>query len=171
VPSAADAAEQVVYLGLGANLGDRPWAIAAAVAWLAARGHLFDVHLSPFYETDAVADHPQPPYLNAVLRGRTTRSPAELLAACLAAEEALGRTRPAGISKAARSIDVDVLLFGDIVVDTPTLKVPHPALLERPFVRVPLADVAAVGLTHPVTGVALDIADAHPGVRMWQAVG
>jgi 2-amino-4-hydroxy-6-hydroxymethyldihydropteridine diphosphokinase len=166
VQSAADHAfEHVVYLGLGANLGDRRWAIAAAVAWLTERGHLFEVHLSPLYETDAVADHPQPPYLNAVLRGRTTRSPEDLLAACLAAEAALGRTRPAGVSRAARSIDVDVLLFGALVIDTPTLTVPHPALLQRPFVRIPLADVAEAGLVHPVTGEALDVAHTHPGVR------
>ena len=157
----------MVYLGLGANLGDRRRTIAAAVTWLEARGHLFAVRLSALYETDAVADHPQPAYLNAVLRGSTTRSPAQLLAACLAAEEALGRTRPRGISKAARAIDVDVLLFGDLTVDTPTLQVPHPALLDRPFVRVPLADVAEVGLVHPVTRAALDVAPAHPGVRLW----
>jgi 2-amino-4-hydroxy-6-hydroxymethyldihydropteridine diphosphokinase len=166
VQSAADdPCTHVVYLGLGANLGDRRGALVAAVAWLQERDHLFAVHLSPLYETDAVADHPQPPYLNAVLRGGTTRSPAELLAACLAAEQALGRARPVGFSKAARSIDVDLLLFGTRVVDTPTLKVPHPALLQRPFVRIPLADVAEAGLVHPVTGDALDVAHPHPGVR------
>lgn len=171
VPSEGSAIERVVYLALGANLGDRGAAIVAATGSLAVHGPLSDVRLSPIYETDAVADHPQPPYLNAVLRARTARSPHELLAACLAVEEALGRTRPAGIARAARTMDVDVLLVGDTVIDTRSLTVPHPELLRRPFVRIPLADVAEVGLVHPVTGEALDVAEPHPGVRRWSVTG
>jgi 2-amino-4-hydroxy-6-hydroxymethyldihydropteridine diphosphokinase len=116
----------------------------------------------------AIADHPQPPYLNAVVRGRTTLGPFDLLAACLAIEASLGRIRPAGVARAARHIDIDILLYGAAVIETPSLRVPHPELLDRPFVRIPLAEVAAPGLVHPRTGDALDRAAPAPGiVQIW----
>ena len=111
--------------------------------------------MSHIYETDPVGDPAQPPYLNAVARGDTTLSAEALLAVCQDIEIALGRVRPPGQTKASRTIDIDVLLFGDQVIDLPSLQVPHPALLQRPFVLIPLADVADVGLSHPVTGQAL----------------
>jgi 2-amino-4-hydroxy-6-hydroxymethyldihydropteridine diphosphokinase len=100
-----------------------------------------------------------------VVRVETSLDPDELLALCLAIEAELGRVRPPGAIKAARTIDLDVLLYGDQIVDTPRLTIPHPRLLERAFVRIPLADVAAPGLRHPVSGTALDRAAASPGVR------
>lgn len=160
----------VVYLGLGSNLGDRAAQLASAARRLAADGLLRDVALSPLYETDAVADEPQPPYLNAVARGVTRLDATALLARCLRLEGELGRVRPAGTAKAARSIDIDLLLFGDAIIqDPPGLVVPHPALLGRPFVRVPLADVALPGLAHPVTGVALDVVAPSASVRRFTA--
>jgi 23S rRNA (cytidine1920-2'-O)/16S rRNA (cytidine1409-2'-O)-methyltransferase len=156
----------VVYLGLGSNLGDRAAQLASAARRLAADGALRDVTLSPLYETDAVAEEPQPPYLNAVVRGVTDLDAAALLARCLRLEGELGRVRPVGVAKAARSIDIDLLLFGDAIIQNgPALVVPHPALLGRSFVRVPLADVARPGLVHPVTGEALDVAAPSPSVR------
>ena len=84
-------------------------------------------------------------------------SPQALLEVCLDVERALGRVRPPGRTQAPREIDVDLLLHGDAIVDEPPdLVVPHPRLLERPFVRIPLADVALPGLVHPVTGEPLD---------------
>jgi len=158
-----------VYLGLGANLGDRAAAIAAAVARLQAAGLVHDVVLSPLYETDAVADEPQPPYLNAVARARTEAPAPVLLAGCLAVEAALGRVRPPGAGKAPRIIDIDLLLYGEAVLDLVTggvaLRVPHPAMLQRLFVLIPLADVAPPGLIHPETGQPLDTAAPAPGVR------
>lgn len=154
-----------VYLGLGSNLGDRQDFLLRAVAELEARGVLRAPLLSSFYESDAVADEPQPAYVNAVVRGQTNLSPHDLLAASAAVETELGRRRPPGRRWAPRTIDVDVLLYGDQQIDTPALKVPHPALLERPFVRIPLAEVALPGLTHPVTGAALTVADPWPTVR------
>lgn len=158
-----------VYLALGANLGDRAAAIAAAVARLQAEGLVRDVAVSPLYETDAVAAEPQPPYLNAVARGRTDVPPVRLMAGCLAVEAALGRVRPAGAGKAPRTIDIDLLLYGDTVADVTEddarVCVPHPAMLERPFVLIPLADVALPGLLHPVTGQPLGTAVPSPGVR------
>jgi len=168
-----DMEETTVYLGLGSNLGDRAARLEEAVRRLEAGGVLRAVVSSPVYETDAVADEPQPAYLNAVVRGRTRLGARELLARCQAVEGALGRVRPPGVGKASRTIDIDLLLFGGAVIDEPPqLVVPHPALLARAFVRVPLGDVAEPGLVHPVTGEALDVAAPSPAsVRPFAPAG
>jgi 2-amino-4-hydroxy-6-hydroxymethyldihydropteridine diphosphokinase len=153
------------YLGLGANLGDRRGTIERALEELAAAGVSIAAR-SPFYETDAVAPNPQPPYLNAAARVETSLTPRALLYVCMDVERALGRVRPPGQPAAARVIDVDILLFGDAVIDEPpVLIVPHPRLLERPFALVPLADVARRGLVHPIAGTPLDRATPDPSVR------
>jgi 2-amino-4-hydroxy-6-hydroxymethyldihydropteridine diphosphokinase len=103
--------------------------------------------------------------LNAVVRVETSLTARQLLDSCLAIERMLGRVRPADGAKRARVIDIDVLLFGEQTVDQPGLQVPHPALLTRPFVRIPLADVATPGLRHPQAGERLDRADPDAGVR------
>jgi 2-amino-4-hydroxy-6-hydroxymethyldihydropteridine diphosphokinase len=155
-----------VYLALGANLGDRAGTIAGAIDRLAARG-VAPLQRSPLYETDPVTPDRQPDYLNAVLRAETALGPRALLALCLEVEQALGRRRPAGRALAPREIDVDLLLYGaEVIADPPTLIVPHPRLLERPFMRIPLADVAVPGLRHPVTGEPLDRAAPDPAVRL-----
>jgi 2-amino-4-hydroxy-6-hydroxymethyldihydropteridine diphosphokinase len=153
------------YLGLGSNLGDRAALIAAALAALEASG-VRVVARAPLYETEPVAAEPQPLYLNSAARVETTLAPDELLALGLSVERSLGRERPAGAaSPAPRPIDVDLLLYGDAVISRPGLVVPHPRLLDRAFVRIPLADVAVPGLRHPVTGELLDCAAAASGVR------
>jgi 2-amino-4-hydroxy-6-hydroxymethyldihydropteridine diphosphokinase len=153
------------YLGLGANLGDRRATIERALDALAAAGVRVAAR-SPLYETDAVTPDPQPPYLNAVARIETDLPARVLLDLCLDVERALGRIRPPGQTAAARVIDVDVLLYDDAIVDEPPdLVVPHPRLLARPFVRIPLADVALPGLVHPITHAALDHASPSPSVR------
>jgi 2-amino-4-hydroxy-6-hydroxymethyldihydropteridine diphosphokinase len=121
---------------------------------------------SPVFETEAVADEPQPAYLNAVLRLETSLGARALLDLCLAVERGLGRQRPPGRSKAARTIDLDLVLYADAVIEEPGLRVPHPAMTERSFVLVPLAYVAEPGLRHPVTGQRLDVALVAPGVRV-----
>ena len=154
-----------VYLALGSNLGDRADWIARALERLAAGGVVVTAR-SAIYETDPVTPDPQPLYLNAVVRAETGLSPEGLLALCLDVERALGRRRPAGRVQAPREIDIDLLLYGDAVIGAPpALVVPHPRLLERPFVRIPLRDVAAPGLRHPVTGDPLDRAAPDPAVR------
>lgn len=159
------AAPITVYLGLGSNLGARATLLQSAVAALVAGGALRDERLSPLYETDADSSEPQPPYVNAVVRGQTELDPGALLRACMRVETALGRVRPAGQTRAPRTIDIDLLLYGDDVIQTATLTVPHPALLDRPFVLVPLADVAVPGLVHPVTRQPLSAAPSSPRVR------
>jgi 2-amino-4-hydroxy-6-hydroxymethyldihydropteridine diphosphokinase len=154
------------YIALGSNLGDRAAALRAAVAALARRSEVQVAARSPVFETDAVADEPQPAYLNAVVRIETTLEARALLALCFEIERGLGRLRPPGRAKAARTIDLDIVLYGDAVIDEPGLQVPHPAMLERPFVLVPLARVAEGGLRHPLTGERLDVALVAPGVRL-----
>jgi 2-amino-4-hydroxy-6-hydroxymethyldihydropteridine diphosphokinase len=138
----------VVAIALGSNLGDRARTLDAAVASL--RGLLGDVAVSAYLETDPVGvRESQPRYLNAALVGRTAHSAHELLAALQATEIALGRTRP--YDNAPRTLDLDLLLYGSLVVDSPTLVVPHPRFRERRFVLEPLAEIAP-GLRDPVTG-------------------
>ena len=155
-----------VYLALGANLGDRRGQIEDAIARLDAAGVAIAAR-SPIYETDAVSDEPQPLYLNAVVRATTALAPEVLLALCLDVERQLGRVRPPGSDKASRTLDIDVLLYDARVIDTPELTVPHPAMLERSFVRIPLCDVAAPGLRHPVSGAALDRCAPSNGIRRY----
>ena len=157
----------VAYLGLGANLGDRRRTIERALDELAALG-IPTTARSPFYETEAVAPDAQPLYLNAAARVETSLTPRALLYLCLDVERALGRVRPPGRPAAARVIDIDLLLYADAVIDEPpALVIPHPRLLERPFVRIPLADVARPGLVHPLTGERLDSAPPAASVRRY----
>jgi dihydroneopterin aldolase/2-amino-4-hydroxy-6-hydroxymethyldihydropteridine diphosphokinase len=127
------------FLGLGSNLGDRWAALRAAVA-----GIPDVVAVSPVYETEPVGGPPgQPTYLNAVVQLDTPLSPRELLELAHRLEAAAGRERdPRGERNAPRTLDVDVLLVGDLVVDEPDLAVPHPRMGERRFVLQPLSDLA-----------------------------
>jgi 2-amino-4-hydroxy-6-hydroxymethyldihydropteridine diphosphokinase len=124
------------FLGLGSNLGDRRRYLREGVAALPDV-----VAISPLYETDPVGGPPdQGPYLNLVVELDTTLSPRALLAAAQAAEQAAHRVRTERWGP--RTLDVDVLLVGDLVVNEPDLIVPHPRMRERAFVLVPLADLA-----------------------------
>jgi 2-amino-4-hydroxy-6-hydroxymethyldihydropteridine pyrophosphokinase len=143
----------VAYLGLGSNLGDRPAEIARAIRALAGLGRL--AASSALYETEPEGGADQPKYLNAAVRLETELSARTLLQACLDIERAQGRVRPAGAAKAPRTIDIDLLLYGAAMIEEPGLRVPHPSLLLRPFVRIPLAEVALPGLRHPVSGESL----------------
>jgi len=143
----------VVYLGLGSNLGDRQAEIAQAIRAMATLGRV--AASSALYETEPEGGADQPRYLNAVVRLETALPAHALLQACLAIERAQGRVRPAGLAKASRTIDIDLLLYGAAVIKEAGLWVPHPSLLLRPFVRIPLAEVALPGLLHPVSGESL----------------
>ena len=151
----------VAYLALGSNLGDRRAALAHAIQALAKVGQV--VAVSALYATDPEGGADQPEYLNAVARLETDLPAQALLQGCLTIECDLGRVRPAGAGKSPRTIDIDLILYGDAVIEEPGLSVPHPALLVRPFVRIPLAEVAVPGLRHPVTGESLA---AYPPDRM-----
>jgi 2-amino-4-hydroxy-6-hydroxymethyldihydropteridine diphosphokinase len=129
----------VAYLGLGANLGDRLANLQRAVDLLNANPGLRVVVSSRIWETEPVGGPDQPDYLNAVVRVEVDLEPQELLAACQGVEQALGRERE--VRWGPRTIDVDVLLVGDTVSDDPTLTVPHPRMLERAFVLLPLLEL------------------------------
>jgi GTP cyclohydrolase-4 len=137
----------VVYLGLGSNLGDRQANLAEALQSL--RTHVRIERISPVYETEPLHVTDQPRFLNLVVKGATALEPAELLAVAKRIETRMGR-RPAE-RYGPRPIDIDILLFGDRVIHTDALEVPHPRLAERGFVLVPLHDIAP-GLRHPGLG-------------------
>lgn len=143
-------ARERVFLGLGANLGDRRANLRLALRWLAPECEL--VAVSSLYRSDAVVPDGEPPgpeFLNAACEVRTSLPPEALLDHLKRIEHDLGR-RPAK-RWAARPIDIDLLLYGDRVIATERLTVPHPALAERPFVLTPLAEIAA-DVVHPVLG-------------------
>lgn len=137
--SSAPTALTTCYLLLGSNLGDRAARLAQARHDLAATAGRI-VAASALYETAAWGLEDQPAFLNQVLVIETGLAASALLAACLAAEQQQGRARQ--VRWAARTLDVDILLFGSKVIDTPTLTVPHPALPARRFALTPLAEVA-----------------------------
>jgi 2-amino-4-hydroxy-6-hydroxymethyldihydropteridine diphosphokinase len=137
-----------VHLGLGSNLGDREGHLERGLRALGARGvHLTAV--SALYETEPVGGPAQGPYLNLVAAGETSLSPEALMQAALEAEAEAGRVR--SVRNAPRTLDVDVLFYGDLVRRTDALTLPHPRLHERRFVLVPLAELAPA-LRHPVLG-------------------
>jgi 2-amino-4-hydroxy-6-hydroxymethyldihydropteridine diphosphokinase len=135
-------------LGLGSNLGDREATIAGALAGLEARGFRRSL-LSSLYLTEPVGGPPQGYFLNAVAAGETDASPEELLAACLAVEQELGRVR--ALPNGPRTIDVDILFMGALRRLSPAPVIPHPRLHERRFVLEPLAEILP-DLVHPVLG-------------------
>jgi 2-amino-4-hydroxy-6-hydroxymethyldihydropteridine diphosphokinase len=137
----------VVYLGLGSNIGNRLANLRMALRLLAPLCRLEET--SSLYETTPVGVEAQPPFYNAVCRVATGLDPRGLLHHVKNVEFQIGR-RP-GIHWGPRPIDVDVLLWGDVVVDEPNLAIPHPRLAERAFVLVALAELAP-DLRHPVLG-------------------
>jgi 2-amino-4-hydroxy-6-hydroxymethyldihydropteridine diphosphokinase len=127
------------FIGLGSNLGDREAALRQGLAQLQAGGDV--VAVSPLYETEPVGGpEDQGAFLNVVVERVTTDPPQELLRRCQAVEEAAHRVRTVRFGP--RTLDADVLLVGDLVVDDPDLVVPHPRMWERRFVLQPLADLA-----------------------------
>jgi len=130
----------VVHIGLGANLGDREATIRAALERLDAEEGIEVVRVSLLRETDPVGYADQPRFLNGVAELETELSPGELLERLLAVERDLGRVRQ-GPRYGPRTIDLDLLLYGDAVVDEPGLEIPHPRMTERRFVLEPLAEL------------------------------
>jgi len=126
-------------IGLGANLGDAPAALRGAIQALAALPGTQVLRCSALYRSAPVGAA-GPDYHNAVAVVRTDLSPQDLLAALQTIEAAAGRERP--YRNAPRTLDLDILLFGELALDTPALTVPHPRMRERAFVLRPLAEIA-----------------------------
>jgi 2-amino-4-hydroxy-6-hydroxymethyldihydropteridine diphosphokinase len=130
-----------VYIGVGSNLGDRAAHLRAALA--AVRAEIDSgATLSTIFETEPRLDEEQPPFLNAVIGAQTDLAPQALLDALLGMERSLGRRRDLDRPKGPRTIDMDVLVFGEQIVDTARLSIPHPGLRDRRFVLAPLASMA-----------------------------
>ena len=154
------------YLGLGSNLGDREQNLARAIDLLAQRVKI--EKSSSLYVTEPVDYGDQPLFLNAVCCVRTSLTPDELLGLAKRIEAALGR-KPS-FRNGPRPIDIDILFYGDSVVDLPHLTIPHPRLPERAFALVPLAEIAP-NLVHPLSGqtvkeMVAQLKDVN-GVRKW----
>ncbi len=135
-----------VYLGLGSNLGSREDNLKQALDLISHRIRL--VKVSSIYDTAPIGDDNQPRFLNLVCEVTTTLPPAGLLAQLKGFELKLGRL-PARVN-GSRSIDIDILFYGDMVLDTPEVTIPHPRVAERCFVLEPLAEIAP-DLVHPLT--------------------
>src|SRR2546426_10276925 len=138
-----------VFVALGANVGDREANLLAARRGLEARGFRVTA-MSSLYLTEPVDAPPQEWFLNAVAGGETALSPEALLQACLDTERAMGRVRE--VPRGPRTIDLDLLLYGNEVRDAPGLVLPHPRMHERRFVLVPLAEIAPAA-RHPILGL------------------
>jgi len=160
-----------VYLGLGSNLGDREGHLGRGLEALGARGVRVTA-VSGLYETEPVGGPAQGPYLNLAAGAETALSPEALLEAALEAEAEAGRVRT--VRNAPRTLDVDILFYGDLVRRTGHLTVPHPRLHERRFVLVPLA-VAQVGAEAEIDGdsghrrASLPSVASRPGPRTLDA--
>jgi 2-amino-4-hydroxy-6-hydroxymethyldihydropteridine diphosphokinase len=142
-PPAADAAGTLsvsAYIGLGSNLENPVAQLQAGFAALAALPRTKLVARSSFYRTEPVGYRDQPDFVNAVARIDTTLSPRALLDALLAIERTRGRVRE--FANAPRTLDLDVLVYGDVICDEPGLVIPHPRLHERGFALVPMAEIA-----------------------------
>src|SRR5262249_21713097 len=134
------------YIALGSNLGDRRAFLDRAL--MALRPHVSIPRVSSYYVTAPVGGPPgQGPYLNGVAELETTLAPEQLLKALLDVEQSLGRVRQEKFGP--RTIDLDVLLYGDLIHNSPDLTIPHPRLHERRFVLQPLAEIAPL-VVHPV---------------------
>ena len=138
------------YVGLGSNLGEREASLRGAVDLLEANPEIQVVAVSRFRETDPVGLLDQPRFLNGAAAIETELSPQELLAALLEVERGLGRIR-GGERYGPRTVDLDLLVYGDVTLAEPGLEIPHPRLHERRFALEPLAELAP-GLEIPGKG-------------------
>lgn len=137
------------YLGLGSNVGERQLYIERALEEMRTAG--IEVHrVSSLYETEPVGVADQPWFLNCVAEVDTELMPLQLLHKLQGIEHRLGRRRAAGDKPRPRTIDIDILLFGNHVMDTAELAIPHPRMTERRFVLEPLRELAG-DLRHPVS--------------------
>lgn len=153
----------LAYVALGANLGDPVATIDAAIAALADAPASTLLRVSSLYRTAPVGLKNQPDFINAVAAMETRLSPVELLEALFAVEARFGRSR--GVPNAPRTLDLDLLLFGEITLDGARLTLPHPRMHERAFVLAPLLEIAP-DCRIPGLGLARELFDGCQGQRI-----
>jgi 2-amino-4-hydroxy-6-hydroxymethyldihydropteridine diphosphokinase/dihydroneopterin aldolase/2-amino-4-hydroxy-6-hydroxymethyldihydropteridine diphosphokinase len=134
------------YIGLGSNVGDKQANVQKAIELL--RESVRVMAVSSFYTTEPVGYREQEDFINAVVGIETEQSPEDLLAICRSIESRMGRERT--VRWGPRTIDLDILLYGNAIVDHPGLMIPHPRMISRKFVLVPLVEIAPDAV-HPIT--------------------
>jgi 2-amino-4-hydroxy-6-hydroxymethyldihydropteridine diphosphokinase len=139
----------IAYLSFGSNQGDRLGHLQQALRLLIDHPQIRLLSASSFYETEPVGFVDQPWFVNAAVALETTLPPDELLGACQAVEQRLGRKRDPKLRFGPRSMDIDILFYGDEVIEEPDLIVPHPRLHQRASMLVPLLEIDAC-MTHPL---------------------
>lgn len=145
-------AGRIAYIALGGNLGDRSETLGAATAMLDECDGVSVLCVSGMIETEPVGGpEGQENYLNAAAKLETSLSPAELLGILHDIERKLGRDRSSEQRWGPRTCDLDILLLGDVVLDTPELTIPHPRMHQRKFVLGPLSEIAG-DVVHPILG-------------------
>ncbi|HEB91312.1 MAG TPA: 2-amino-4-hydroxy-6-hydroxymethyldihydropteridine diphosphokinase [Deltaproteobacteria bacterium] len=143
---------EIVYVAVGANLGDRDATFSKVIRAVERESNLLLLAASPIFETEPIGPEEQNPYLNAVLGLRSWFGPLDLLRWLQSVERALGRTRDPGAPRwGPRMLDLDLLFFGDRCLETPELVIPHVRAHERNFVMVPMAEIAP-SFVHPRLG-------------------
>ena len=163
----------IAFLGIGSNVGDRKANLERSLELLAATGGIEIARCSAIYETEPWGLTDQPRFLNAAVEVRTLLDPGALLTAVKDIEEEMGRV--ATVRFGPRNIDVDILLYGSLVINwqTPDLQIPHSRMLERAFVLVPLAEIASE-VVHPSANKRIEClaasVEGRSGVHRWSTL-
>ncbi len=139
----------IAYLCLGSNIGDKVGYIQQAINLLVMSGNVSIVRSSAFYETEPWGNKEQDWFVNAAVEIKTKLTPQELLALCMETEKQLGRVREPNKKWTSRCIDIDILLYGDEIVNDENLKIPHRHMHERAFVLIPMLELVP-DYVHPV---------------------
>jgi 2-amino-4-hydroxy-6-hydroxymethyldihydropteridine diphosphokinase len=161
-------AVHVAYIALGANLGDRESSLKEAIRRLDAEAGISVESVSPVYETAPVGYTDQPSFLNMAIRVETRLEPIDLLRRLLAVEQEMGRVRD--IRWGPRTIDLDLLVYGDTLLETQELTLPHPRIGERAFVLYPLRDIWPAAASFPWETQLSGMSPEQEGIKRWAAV-
>lgn len=160
----------IAYISLGSNMGDKVQSLQQAVTLLNSHEQIDVLKSSSVYDTDPVGYEDQDLFMNIVVEVKTTLSAAQLLIACQEIEQELKRVRI--VRWGPRTMDLDIILFGQEVIETETLSIPHPRMHERGFVLVPLAEIAPTE-NHPIQNITVNQLLAQvggEGVRLFKKI-